>query len=197
MRPASADVIKQIGQQLEIAGALLHADEPVNLAQHAVEQGGRTISPGHDVVDHDRLCRSLRQCRKVIEHHFVAGAEEIVHRRHLQGGDIQVGQCLGFFNRLPGAVDDDAGDDGRSAQRRLRRQWRRPAAVRRSSAHVPRRCCRRRRCHARRPSRSDARLRAQHKRFVEGFVSRRKGVTIGGAMPWIFIFCLAFWVIPS
>ena len=106
--------MQQVRQQLEIARALLDADKPVDLAHHAVEQGGRAIGPGHDIVDHHRLGRLLGQGGEVGEHHFVTGAEEIMHRRHLQSGDIEVGQRMRFFDCLARAVDDDAGDDRRA-----------------------------------------------------------------------------------
>ena len=43
---------EQVRQQLQIARALLHADEPIDFAQHAIQQRRRAVRPGHYIVDH-------------------------------------------------------------------------------------------------------------------------------------------------
>ena len=110
---------QEVGQQLEVAGALLDPDHARHLAQDPAQQLRRQIAPGHHVVDHDRHAGRVGDRPEVLEHGVVVRPEQVVHRRHLQGRDPEVADRPAAADRIARAVDDDPGDHRHGPARRL------------------------------------------------------------------------------
>jgi hypothetical protein len=102
----------EIGKQFQIARALLDADDQRHLVHDAGQKRRRKIGPRHHVVDDDRHAGFIGHAAEVIDHRLLVRLEQIMHRRHLQRGDIHVAHKLAAPDRVARGVDDDAGDDG-------------------------------------------------------------------------------------
>lgn len=48
----------------------------------------------------------------MVDHRLLVRLEQVMHRRHLQRGDVHVAHELAAPDRIAGGIDDDAGDDG-------------------------------------------------------------------------------------
>ena len=80
----------EIGHELEIAGALLDPDHRRHLGHDPHQERRREVGPGHHVVDDHRQPGLRRDRAEMLEHRVVIGAEQVMHRRHLQRGDAEV-----------------------------------------------------------------------------------------------------------
>ena len=102
---------QQVGEKLHVPRALLDPDHPGHRLDDPGQELRREIGPRHHVVDDDRQAGPARQGVEVPDHRVVVRPEQVVHRRHLQGGDAQIADREPALHRGRGAVGDDAGDD--------------------------------------------------------------------------------------
>ena len=106
------DVEQQIRQRLEVAAALLHADHARHLVhdpQHGVHA---QVVPRNHVVDENGDAGFFPDGAEVLDGGLLVGLEQVVHGRDLQGHYLHAFEHAGAADRLHGAVDDEAGQEG-------------------------------------------------------------------------------------
>ena len=117
----------QVGEQLEVAGALLDAGHARYAGHDLDQQSGREVGPGHDIVDDDGRGDGPGHLAEMLFHMRIVRPEEVMHGRDLQRGRARFRRRPAALDGLGGGIDDDAGDDGRAPVRFLDRDGRQPA----------------------------------------------------------------------
>ena len=117
----------QVGEQLEVPGALLDADHARYVGHDLDQKLRREIGPGHDIVDDDGQGDGLGHLPEMLLHMGIVGPEEVMHRRDLQRRRTRGRRRRAALDGLPGRIDDDAGDHGHAPVGFLHRDFRQPA----------------------------------------------------------------------
>ena len=79
----------EVGEKLQVTRALLDAHDSRHFIHESDGQFRREIAPVHHVVDNQRHAGLFVDHAEVLDHHLVIRAEEIMHRRYLDGIDAE------------------------------------------------------------------------------------------------------------
>ena len=102
---------QQVGERLQVAAALLHANHAGHLVHDAQHQVHAEVIPGDHVVDQDRQAGSVRNRTEVLDRRVGIGLEQVVHRRDLQCGDLHALEHVGAIDGGTRALHDQAGQE--------------------------------------------------------------------------------------